>query len=133
MSIGVKIELLYNYKKGIIQKMSTIHVLTDKIKCGYNPIIKYFNDNKPAGCNPIRELMVYEGGFEIDLEPALLEVAKLEMIGNPMRDKNSLVRQVRWSGGKLLSFHHNAFTSEQTILLFHALQHCLGAENVVWC
>ena len=113
--------------------MSTIHVLTDKIKGGYNPIIKYFNDNKPEGCNPIRELMVYEGGFEIDLEPALLEVAKLEMIGNPMRDKNSLVRQVRWSGGKLLSFHHNTFTSKQTILLFCALQHCLGEENVVWC
>ncbi len=113
--------------------MTTIHVLTKTLKGGYGPIINHFNENKPPGFNPIRELCVWEGGFEIDLEEPFLEQAKLKMINNPMCDKNSLVRQVRWSDGKLLSFHYNSFTEEQTMLLFHALQHSLGEENVGWC
>ncbi len=112
--------------------MKIIKVLPKTLKGGYSPIINYFNEFKPPGCNPIRELCVWEGGFEIDLEEPFLEQAKLKMINNPMRDKNSLVRQVRWSDGKLLSFHHTPLTEEQTMLLFKALQHSLGEENVVW-
>ena len=113
--------------------MKIIKVLPTTLKCGYEPIVKRFNDTKPPGCNSIRELGAWEGGVEIDLEEPFLEQAKLKMINNPMRDKNSLVRQVRWSDGKLLSFHYNSLTEEQTMLLFQALQHSLGEENVVWC
>jgi len=113
--------------------MLTIQVLKDKLTGGYDPIIAHFNQNKSDECLPIRELGVYEGGFEIDLEPELLKQAKLEMINNPMRDKNHLVRQLRWSNGKLLSGPYITFTAEQTMWLFGALQHSLGAENVVLC
>uniref|UniRef100_A0A6C0HQ08 Uncharacterized protein n=1 Tax=viral metagenome TaxID=1070528 RepID=A0A6C0HQ08_9ZZZZ len=112
--------------------MKIIKVLPKTLKGGYKPIINRFNDTKPPGCNPIRELCVWEGGFEIDLEEPFLEDAKLKMINNPILDKNSLVRQVRWSDGKLSNFHYNSLTEEQTMLLFQALQFILGEENVVW-
>ena len=113
--------------------MKIIKVLPTTLKCGYEPIVKRFNDTKPPGCNSIRELGASEGGFEFDLEEPFLEQAKLKMINNPMRDKNSLLRQVRWSDGKLLNLHYNSLTEEQTMLLFQSLQHSLGEENVVLC
>ena len=113
--------------------MPTINVLTKTLKDGYAPILKHFNEFKPPGCNSIRQLGASEGGFELDLEEPFLEQAKLKMIHNPMRDINSLLRQVRWHNGKLLSFHHNSLTEEQTMLLFRALQFSLGEENVVLC
>jgi len=112
--------------------MKIIKVLTTTLKGGYEPIVNHFNDNKPLGCNSIRKLGACEGGFEFDLEEPFLEQAKLKMINNPMRDTNSLLRQVRWSDGKLLNLHYNSLTEEQTMLLFQALQHSLGEENVVW-
>lgn len=110
-------------------KMSTIHVLTETLKDGYAPILQYYNTNKPFHWNPILEGGFAEGGFEIKLEHELLQEAKKDRY----YDKNSVVRQVRWCKGKLESGLYIPLTEEQTVLLFQALQHSLGKENVVLC
>jgi hypothetical protein len=112
------------------EEEKTIHVLIDNLPGGYEPIVQFYNANKPDHLNKIFKNKVAEGGFETLLEEDLLEKAKKD----PWCDANSLVRQVRWYSGKLLSkCGYNPLTNEQTQLLFRALQHSCGEKNVVWC
>jgi hypothetical protein len=110
--------------------MSTIHVLTDKLKGGYQPILDFYNQNKPSEWTELREAGVCEGGFECDL-PAeeVIDIKK----NRYLCDIDSLVQQVRWSRGKLLSMGYIGLGYEQTKLLFRALQHSLGVDQVVMC
>ena len=107
-------------------KMSTIHVLTEKLKGGYQPILDFYNQNKPAEWTELQEAGVCEGGFECDLPIDELVVMKMSRYS----DKNNLVQQVRWSQGKLLSMGYKGLGHEQTELLFRALQNSLGADQV---
>jgi len=113
--------------------MSTIQVLPETLKGGYAPICAYYNANKPADWAPLRKLQRSEGGFEIDLNheelKRSLEWAK-RMGG--LSDDNDRIRQLRWTGNGFLKCHYNiGFTKEQTELLFQALKHCLGDDQVI--
>lgn len=110
-------------------RMSTIHVLTDKLKGGYQPILDFYNQNKPSEWTELREAGACEGGFECDLLIDELVVMRQSRYS----DKNNLVQQVRWSRGKLLSMGYIGLGYEQTELLFRALKHSLGADQVVMC
>ena len=110
-------------------KMTTIHVLTEKLKGGYKPILDFYNQNKPSEWTELKEAGVCEGGFECDLPIEELVVMRQTRYS----DKNNLVQQVRWSRGKLLSMGYRGLGYEQTQLLFRALQHSLGEDKVVWC
>ena len=109
--------------------MTTIHVLTEKLKGGYKPILDFYNQNKPEEWTELKEAGVAEGGFECDLPIEELVVLRQSRYS----DKNNLVQQVRWSRGKLLSMGYIGLGYEQTQLLFRALQHSLGDDKVVWC
>ena len=108
--------------------MTTIHVLTDELPGGYKPIIDFYNQNKPSEWSELRKADVSEGGFECYLPNKNLEEIKKKLY---LYDMNTLVQQVRWSDGKLLSMGYIGLGYEQTQLLFKALQHILGADQVV--
>ena len=113
--------------------MSTIQVLPETLKGGYAPICAYYNANKPADWAPISKLQRAEGGFEIDLTQEELKSSLQwckRMGGFP--DDNNRIRQLRWTGkGFLTSDGYTGFTEEQTQLLFQALKHCLGDDQVI--
>ncbi len=105
--------------------MTTIHVLTDKLQGGYQPILDFYNQNKPSEWAVLRKAGACEGGFECDLPSK-------EIRNNTyLCDTNSLVQQVRWSRGKLVKMSYIGLGAEQTKLLFRALQHSLGQDKVV--
>ena len=115
--------------------MSTIKVLTDTLKGGYEPIINFYNENKPADAMELRKLDRSEGGFELSLNREQLASQRewssrfsLSQLG---LDHNETIKQLRWSRGRLESGCYIGFNEEETALLFRALQHSLGAQNVV--
>ena len=113
--------------------MSTIKVLTDTLKGGYEPIIRYYNENKPEDAMELRKLDRSEGGFELSLNMEQL-ASQREWSSRFNRfglDHNETIKQLRWSRGRLESGCYIGFNKEETALLFRALQHSLGAQNVV--
>lgn len=74
--------LFYQMINGIFNKqskkikMSTIHVLTDKLNGGYQPIIDFYNKNKPSKWTVLRKACACEGGFECDLPEKEIEKIK---------------------------------------------------------
>ena len=110
--------------------MSTIKVLTDTLKAGYGPIIKFYNENKPMGAMELRKLDRSEGGFELSLNAEQLKSQK-DWHNRMFLDDNETIKQLRWSRGRLESGCYIGFNEEETALLFRALQHSLGAESVV--
>jgi hypothetical protein len=115
------------------QKMSTIQVLPETLKGGYAPICDYYNANKPADWAPLSKLQRAEGGFEINLtsEELTCSTAWAYRMGSLM-DDNDRIRQLRWVGkGFLESDGHIGFNTAQTELLFKALQHSLGQDQVI--
>ena len=115
-------------------KMTTIHFKVDKLSGGYEPVLKYYNANKPVGSQPLCEAKVAEGGFEIKLNAKELEHQKTYFKGRGgiLSDYNNTVRQLRFAPGACLSSGYRAgFTQAETELLFLALQHSLGANSVL--
>ena len=115
------------------QKMSTIQVLPETLKGGYKPICDYYNANKPADWAPLSKLQRAEGGFEIYLTQEELK-SSLEWNKRMgiLSDNNDCIRQLRWVGKGFLKSEFNiGFTKEQTELLFQALQHSLGQDQVL--
>jgi hypothetical protein len=110
--------------------MSTIKVLTNTLKGGYGPIIKYYNENKAADAMELRELARSEGGFELSLNTEQLE-SQQDWHNQMFLDDNDTIKQLRWSRGRLESGCYIGFNKQETALLFRALQHSLGAESVV--
>jgi hypothetical protein len=111
--------------------MFTIKVLLKTLPGGYKPILDTYNANRPEGSEPIREAGVCEGGFEIPLNivERTLKSGHARTIGR-LLDANDYVRQLRWSRGKLQSGYHNGFNEEEVLLLYNALVHVLGKDNV---
>jgi hypothetical protein len=113
--------------------MSTIQVLPETLKGGYAPICAYYNANKPADWMPLSKLQRAEGGFEINLtqEELTCSTAWAYRMGTIM-DINNKIRQLRWIGnGYLKADRHIGFDGKQTQLLFKALQHSLGEDQVI--
>ena len=95
---------------------------------GYGPILEWYNANKPNEWQAIRKAGIAEGGFEVPLTKAELEIMqeKYERL-----EPDQYVRQLEWHRGELRQ-HHNYATlwEEETLLLGKALQTVLGDENV---
>lgn len=106
--------------------MATIQVLVDTLFGGYEPILTYYNANKSDKWNPLRQLEVAEGGFEIELNP---EELKRQVKWST--DRNDEVKQLRWNHGRLSSCGYTGFNEEETELLFKSLQHSLGEDKVI--
>jgi hypothetical protein len=113
--------------------MSTIQILADRFYGGMEPIVKFYNDNRPANTEPLAVTRTCEPGFEIKLNPAELDdnMNWLKERGR-LSDYNDTVRQVRiYGNGFLKSGYHMKLTDEENKLLFRALQHCLGKDKVI--
>ena len=114
--------------------MSTIRVLTDTLKGGYAPILKFYNENKAADAMELRVLDRSEGGFQLSLNMEQLASQRAwykRIVPYTGLDHNETIKQLRWSRGRLESGCYIGFNEEETALLFRALQHSLGAQNVV--
>jgi len=109
------------------QERKTIMVGLKTLPCGYGPILKSYNENRPAGSQPIYEAGVCEGGFEIPLNPEVL--ANYRLSGYKL-SSNEKVRQLRWNNGALVPMCHRPLTQEETLLLYSALCYALGEGNV---
>jgi len=110
---------------------TTIKVLTEKLTNGYQPILDYYNLNKPKDWNPIKKLNRDGGGFEIDLNKEELQRSR-EWSSRfcPLFDDNNAIKQLRWSSGELTSAGYIGFNEQETELLFKSLKHSLGDEQV---
>lgn len=115
--------------------MSSIKFIAEKLYGGYQPILDYYNKNKPAEAEPLEKTSAVEGGFEIKLNKTELEkhLKQLEKWrGSTLRDYNDTVKQMRFTGNsELTSGGHVGFSKAETKLLFQALQHSLGADQVI--
>ena len=100
-----------------------IKVLVDTIE--YQPVLDYYNANKPEHEEPLEKLDRFEGGFQIQIP---------SMKNKPV-DENLKIRQLRWSSGRLVSqFGWNiyiGFTEKQTVMLYEALVHALGGNVIL--
>jgi hypothetical protein len=92
-----------------------------------NAIINYYNQHKNADWNKIEKNTAAEGGFMIPLKP--------EEIKGASKNPNDMVKQVRWNRKRLLSGRYgnylNAFTDEETTLLYDAMVSVFGKDDVV--
>ena len=92
-----------------------------------NAIINYYIQHKNADWNKIEKNTAAEGGFMIPLKP--------EEINGASTNPNDMVKQVRWNRKRLLSGRYgnylNAFTDEETTLLYDAMVSVFGKDDVV--
>ena len=109
-----------------IERIPVIKFIIDRLKGGYQPVLDYYNLNKPEGSLQLCRAGVAEGGFEIHL-------TEEEMKNKRRGDYNSTVRQLRFggSGDTLTSGFHMGFTKAETLLLFKALESSLGEGQVI--
>lgn len=100
-----------------------IRVLVDTIK--YQPVLDYYNANKPEDEEPLEILDRAEGGFQI----------QIPLMKGKMVDSNQKIRQLRWSNRKLVSQvginYYIGFTEKQTMMLFEALVYALGGNVIL--
>lgn len=111
---------------------STIQILADKFYGGLEPIVRFYNENRPPNTEPLAVTRTCEPGFEVKLNPVELK-EHLDWLKEKrsLTDYNDTVRQVRISGnGFLKSGYHMELKYEETELLYRALQHCLGEDKV---
>ena len=113
--------------------MTTIQILADKLYGGFAPVLKFYNEHKPADAMPLCKAGTAELGFEIPLNPTELK-DHLDYMRNRGRltDYNDKVRQLRISGnGFLKSGFYMGFTKAETDILYQALKHSLGKDKVI--
>jgi hypothetical protein len=100
-----------------------IKVLVDTIE--YQPVLDYYNTNKPENEEPLERLDRAEGGFKI----------QIPSMKNKSVDENSKIRQLRWSMGTLVSRSgwniYIGFTEKQTMMLYEALVHALRGNVIL--
>jgi hypothetical protein len=97
---------------------------------GYNPILDWYNANKPEGWSPIKEAGIREGGFEVPLTATELNKYKERNINRPL-DANEYVRQLEWRRGELVQHHNYApLYEKEKLLIGKALAAVLGADKV---
>jgi len=85
-------------------------------------ILEYYNKNKLPDEEPLKLLNRYEGGFRINLRD----------MKDVMCDANMKIKQLRWSNGYLVSQSYIPFDKEEEVLLYNALVHSLGQDNVLY-
>lgn len=121
-----------------IERIPVIKFIIDKLKGGYQPVLDYYNLNKPEGSARLCRADVGEGGFAIHLtEEEMKNIRKHDYYDDDYDDYNddynSTVRQLRFGGfgSTLTSDYHMGFTREETLLLFKALESSLGVGQVI--
>ena len=95
-----------------------IGVKTRTLPFGYQPIIDYYNEHRVEGFE-LEKLPRCEGGFMIKLPES-------QWLGV---DPDLKIRQLKWCRGQLIR-GWIGFDNTQLSLLFDALSHCLGENNV---
>jgi hypothetical protein len=99
----------------------TIKVNTKSINCDQlQKILDYYNSNKSLDEEPLELLDRCEGGFKI----------KISYMKNQQCDENNKIKQLRWSKGCLVSSKYISFKESEKLLLYDALIHVLGKDNV---
>jgi hypothetical protein len=100
----------------------TIKLLSENIP--YNDlenIINYYNNKLPN--EELLELLDrYEGGFKINITS----------MKNELCDDNQKIKQLRWNNGYLISKNYIGFNKNEEKLLFEAMVHILGINNVLY-
>ena len=92
---------------------------TDILPNGYQPILTYYNENRPQGTEELEELNRAEGGFMIKIPENKDE-----------QDINNRIRQLRWSNLRLVSDIYIGFNDEQLDLLYESFINYLGEDNL---
>ena len=94
----------------------------------YEPVLKWYNDHKPADWRPIAEAGICEGGFQVPLTTAELDVLRKRY--NTL-DPNDYVRQLEWNRRTLRPHHcHAPLRNDEIVLLGEALQAVFGEDKV---
>ena len=94
----------------------------------YEPVLKWYNDHKPADWAPIAEAGICEGGFEVPLTATELDGLRQRY---RRLDYNDRVRQLEWHKGTLRQHHsHATLRSDEIVLLGEALQAVFGRDKV---
>ena len=88
---------------------------------GYEPILNYYNTNRIPDTPPLEKLPRCEGGFMIKFEDYDL-IKDFEI--------NNKIQQLRWCKKQLISHIYIGFNDTQLELLYDALVHSLGENNV---
>tara|TARA_X000000950_G_C13875976_1_gene644847 strand:- start:17 stop:631 length:615 start_codon:yes stop_codon:yes gene_type:complete len=89
----------------------------------YEPIIEYYNQNKPPDWNPIEKLNRIEGGFQIKLKGFNHD--------RSLVDINQRIKQVRWCRQQLTTpIAMFGFTMEEEYLLYQSFLHVYGKDEV---
>ena len=88
---------------------------------GYQPILDYYNNNRDQSTPPLEKLPRCEGGFMIKFED-YDQIEDFEI--------NNKIQQLRWSNKQLISDKYIGFNDTQLELLYDALVHSLGENNV---
>lgn len=105
---------------GKVNKKMTITVTFKTFK--YEPIIEYYNQNKPPDWNPIEKLNRLEGGFQIKME---------DFDYNRSLDVNQRIKQVRWHKQQLITpIAMFGFTVKEEYLLYQSFLHVHGEHEV---
>jgi len=85
-------------------------------------IINYYNNNKLPNDEKLEILDRYEGGFKINID----------YMKNELCDDNKKIKQLRWNNKYLISKNYIGFTETEEKLLFEAMAHILGINNVLY-
>ena len=96
----------------------TVDIITKEM---YISIIEFYNTTKPVNEAPLEILDRCEGGFQIQI----LDNHKDSNIDN--YDKNTKIKQLRWSKKCLVPFkNYKSFSKDETFLLFRSMHRVLG-------
>ena len=103
---------------------------TNILPNGYQPILTYYNENRPEGTEELQILNRVEGGFMIKIP--MEKEKKDELHDTKYNDliENNRIHQLRWSNLRLVSDIYFGFTNQQLDLLYESLVNYLGEENV---
>ena len=103
------------------------------IKTNSGPIYDYYNTHKSDDCMPLRMLRQSEYGFQIELTQqeihAGLAWAKFNKREFTVND--TLRKLILTEDGYLRCQEYIGFTEKQTKLLYLALKHALGEDQVI--
>ena len=88
---------------------------------GYQPILDHYNNNRDQSTPPLEKLPRCEGGFMIKFED-YDQIKDFEI--------NNKIQQLRWCKRQLVSDIYIGFNDTQLELLYDALVHSLGENNV---
>lgn len=103
------------------------------IKTNSGPIYDYYNTHKSDDWMPLRMLRQSEYGFQIELTPQEIHtgLAWAKFNKREFYVNDTLRKLILTDDGYLKSQGNIGFTEEQTKLLYMALKHSLGGDQVI--